>query len=184
MVDAFRHHGLGQVLDFVPNHMGVGGADNLWWLDVLEWGPDSAYAGWFDIDWDPDQRYLAGKLLVPFLGDQYGAVLEAGQLDCASTRRMATSPSGPTMRTSCRSARCIMPASWATPIRSWNGWATRSAGLPNWRPQRPAARARPEGASSAGLVRERDDVRQAVEVAVARVNGEAGDLQTGASLTL
>ena len=51
-----------------------------WWLDILEWGPDSAYAGWFDIDWDPDRRYLRDKLLVPFLGDQYGAVLEAGEL--------------------------------------------------------------------------------------------------------
>ena len=74
----------------------------------------------------PDQRYLSGKLLVPFLGDQYGAVLESGQLDCASIRRTAASPSGPTIRTSCRSARCIMPACWATTIRSWNGWATRS----------------------------------------------------------
>ena len=80
MVAAFSDHDLGQVLDFVPNHMGIGGADNLWWQDVLEWGPDSEYAGWFDIDWDPDPRYLRGKLLVPFLGDQYGAVLESGQL--------------------------------------------------------------------------------------------------------
>ena len=47
---------------------------------MLEWGPDSIYAGWFDIDWDPDRRYLHDKLLVPFLGDQYGAVLEAGEL--------------------------------------------------------------------------------------------------------
>ena len=47
---------------------------------MLEWGPDSAYAGWFDIDWDPDRRYLTDKLLVPFLGDQYGVVLESGQL--------------------------------------------------------------------------------------------------------
>ncbi|MFZ1430687.1 MAG: alpha-amylase family glycosyl hydrolase, partial [Geminicoccaceae bacterium] len=81
MVAAFRANGLGQLLDFVPNHMGVGGADNRWWLDVLEWGPDSDYARWFDIDWDADQRYLQGKLLVPFLGDQYGAVLEAGDLE-------------------------------------------------------------------------------------------------------
>lgn len=72
--------GLGQILDFVPNHMGVGGADNRAWLDVLEWGEDSPFAGWFDIDWDPDRRYLTGKILVPFLGDQYGAVLEAGEL--------------------------------------------------------------------------------------------------------
>ena len=80
MAAAFRQHGLGQILDFVPNHMGVGGADNPLWLDVLEWGPDSAFAGWFDIDWDPERRYLQDKVLVPFLGDQYGAVLEAGHL--------------------------------------------------------------------------------------------------------
>ena len=80
MVAAFRKNGLGQIFDFVPNHMGVGGADNPLWLDVLEWGPDSAFAGWFDIDWDPERRYLQDKVLVPFLGDQYGAVLEAGHL--------------------------------------------------------------------------------------------------------
>lgn len=80
MVAAFKANGLGHILDFVPNHMGVGGADNAWWLDTLEWGPDSPYAGYFDIDWDSDRSYLHGKLLVPFLGDQYGAVLEAGDL--------------------------------------------------------------------------------------------------------
>jgi (1->4)-alpha-D-glucan 1-alpha-D-glucosylmutase len=77
---ALAAHGLKQILDFVPNHMGVGGSDNPLWLDVLEWGQDSIYAGWFDIDWDPDQRYLHDKLLVPALGSQYGAVLESGQL--------------------------------------------------------------------------------------------------------
>jgi (1->4)-alpha-D-glucan 1-alpha-D-glucosylmutase len=76
----FAHHGLGQILDFVPNHMGVGGADNPLWLNVLEWGPESRFAGWFDIDWEPASRYLKEKLLVPVLGEQYGAVLEAGQL--------------------------------------------------------------------------------------------------------
>ncbi|MCQ8239966.1 malto-oligosyltrehalose synthase [Rhizosaccharibacter radicis] len=81
MVSAFHEAGLGQILDFVPNHMGVGGADNPLWLDVLEWGPDSAHAGWFDIDWDPDRRYLLNKLLVPFLGDQYGVELQAGNLE-------------------------------------------------------------------------------------------------------
>jgi (1->4)-alpha-D-glucan 1-alpha-D-glucosylmutase len=77
---ALHAHGIGQILDFVPNHMGVGGADNAAWLDVLEWGEDSPFAGWFDIDWDPDRRYLTGKVLVPLLGDQYGAVLESGEL--------------------------------------------------------------------------------------------------------
>ena len=72
MVAAFREHGLGQILDFVPNHMGVGGADNPRWLDVLEWGPNSEFAEWFDIEWHPDRGYLQDKVLVPFLGDQYG----------------------------------------------------------------------------------------------------------------
>ena len=80
MVAAFKANGLGQILDFVPNHMGVGGADNPLWLDVLEWGPQSDHAGWFDIDWDPDRRYLKDKLLVPFLGGQYGAELKDGKL--------------------------------------------------------------------------------------------------------
>ena len=60
--------------------MGVGGADNPLWLDVLEWGSDSAYAGWFDIDWEPHRGYLHEKLLVPVLGDQYGIELDAGKL--------------------------------------------------------------------------------------------------------
>ncbi|MCW2243872.1 malto-oligosyltrehalose synthase [Azospirillum canadense] len=81
MVEALRRNGLGQVLDFVPNHMGVGGSDNGWWLHALEWGPDSPYAGYFDIEWEPDRRYLQGKVLVPLLGDQYGAVLESGALE-------------------------------------------------------------------------------------------------------
>jgi (1->4)-alpha-D-glucan 1-alpha-D-glucosylmutase len=80
MVSAFKAHRLGQILDFVPNHMGVGGADNPWWLNVLEWGPDSEFAGWFDIDWETDREYLRQKILVPFLGDHYGAVLESGGL--------------------------------------------------------------------------------------------------------
>ncbi len=80
MVAVFRSQGLGQILDFVPNHMGVGGADNPLWLDVLEWGPQADHAGWFDIDWDPDRRYLKDKLLVPFLGNQYGVELKGGKL--------------------------------------------------------------------------------------------------------
>ncbi len=80
MVAVFRSHGLGQILDFVPNHMGVGGSDNPLWLDVLEWGTQADHAGWFDIDWDPDRRYLKDKLLVPFLGNQYGVELSNGTL--------------------------------------------------------------------------------------------------------
>ncbi len=77
---ALRARGMGQILDFVPNHMGIAKADNHWWLDVLEWGPASPYADYFDIDWSPAKRELRGKVLLPFLGDHYGRVLEGGEL--------------------------------------------------------------------------------------------------------
>ncbi|MBT2325468.1 malto-oligosyltrehalose synthase [Variovorax paradoxus] len=79
-VAALREHGMGQLLDLVPNHMGVMGADNAWWMDVLENGPASLFAQHFDIDWQPLNPELAGKVLVPVLGDHYGDVLTAGDL--------------------------------------------------------------------------------------------------------
>jgi (1->4)-alpha-D-glucan 1-alpha-D-glucosylmutase len=81
MLLAFREHGLQHILDYVPNHMGVGGSDNPLWLDVLEWGSASRYANWFDIDWDSHSEYLRGKLLVPFLADQYGVEVKSGRLE-------------------------------------------------------------------------------------------------------
>lgn len=77
---ALRANGMGQLLDLVPNHMGVLGADNAWWMDVLENGPASLYAQHFDIDWRPLNLELAGKVLLPVLGDHYGDVLERGEL--------------------------------------------------------------------------------------------------------
>lgn len=85
-VNALHDHGMGQILDIVPNHMGVMGTDNAWWLDVLENGKASDYAGFFDIDWDPLKDELQGKLLVPVLGDQYGVVLDNGELKLAFDR--------------------------------------------------------------------------------------------------
>ncbi|WP_181360491.1 malto-oligosyltrehalose synthase [Variovorax sp. WS11] len=79
-VAALRAQGMGQLLDLVPNHMGVMGADNAWWMDVLENGPASLYAQHFDIDWQPLNPELAGKVLVPVLGDHYGDVLTSGEL--------------------------------------------------------------------------------------------------------
>jgi (1->4)-alpha-D-glucan 1-alpha-D-glucosylmutase len=78
--DRLRTLGLGLLLDIVPNHMGVLEADNPWWLDVLAHGPASAHAAAFDIDWNPPQRELRGKLLLPVLGQGYGAVLESGEI--------------------------------------------------------------------------------------------------------
>ena len=78
--DALKRHELGLLVDVVPNHMGIARARNAWWADVLELGPASPYASAFDIDWDPVKRELAGKVLLPILGDQYGVVLDGGLL--------------------------------------------------------------------------------------------------------
>jgi (1->4)-alpha-D-glucan 1-alpha-D-glucosylmutase len=71
---------LGLLLDIVPNHMGVDPDRNRWWRDVLENGPSSIYARFFDIDWTPIKPQLTNKVLLPILGDQYGRVLERGEL--------------------------------------------------------------------------------------------------------
>ncbi len=89
-VTALAEHGMGHLCDVVPNHVGVMGADNAWWMDVLEHGPASACADYFDIDWAPFDAELAGRLLVPVLGDPYGAVLERGELKLAFERETGT----------------------------------------------------------------------------------------------
>src|SRR6202522_3853605 len=71
--------GLGQVLDIVPNHMAIGRENRYWW-DVLENGPSSRYAQWFDIDWNSSAVKLQTKVLIPVLGDQYGRILSSGQI--------------------------------------------------------------------------------------------------------
>ncbi|MBK4738237.1 malto-oligosyltrehalose synthase [Noviherbaspirillum pedocola] len=80
LVDKLRSRGMGLVMDIVPNHMGVGTPENRWWKDVLEWGRDSDYAHWFDIDWNAADTALTGKLLQPFLGEPYGDALRDGKL--------------------------------------------------------------------------------------------------------
>ncbi|MDB5955903.1 malto-oligosyltrehalose synthase [Ramlibacter sp.] len=80
MCQALRRSGMGQILDVVPNHMGVLEADNAWWLDVLEHGRASSHAETFDIEWKPAQPEMAGRVLLPVLGDHFGKVLEAGEL--------------------------------------------------------------------------------------------------------
>ena len=80
LAGALRKRGMSQLLDIVPNHMGVGSNLNEWWNDVLENGPISTYAPYFDVDWAPLQPELRNKVLLPILGDQYGRVLEQGEL--------------------------------------------------------------------------------------------------------
>ena len=78
MVEALKERSMGQLADFVPNHMGITDPRNHWWMDVLENGPSSIFAPFFDIDWRPVNPDLENKVLLPLLEDQYGRVLEAG----------------------------------------------------------------------------------------------------------
>ena len=75
---ALEERGMGLLLDIVPNHMAASG-ENPWWMDVLEYGPDSPFAFYFDIDWHPPSRDLENKLLLPFLEKPFGEILDAGE---------------------------------------------------------------------------------------------------------
>ncbi len=174
LCEALKQHSLHQILDFVPNHMGVGGADNPLWLDVLEWGADAPHAGWFDIDWDPERRYLHNKVLVPLLADQYGIELERGalrlQFDATEgsfavwaygTHKLPISPP--------HYARILgdgqLQLEQLADAFSW---------LPNWRQQMPQ-RAAEFKVQLAALVSDRADVRAALQLALARFEGRPGD---------
>src|SRR5262249_6291313 len=80
MAAALAERGMGQILDVVPNHMGIAQGANAWWNDVLENGKSSPYAEFFDIDWRPVAPHLADRVLLPILGDQYGRALENQEL--------------------------------------------------------------------------------------------------------
>ncbi len=80
LAEALRQRDMGLLVDVVPNHMGIAQNRNPWWYDVLENGAASAYASYFDIDWRPVKSELADKVLLPILGEQYGAALDKGEL--------------------------------------------------------------------------------------------------------
>ncbi|MBC7792587.1 MAG: malto-oligosyltrehalose synthase, partial [Clostridia bacterium] len=81
MFEAFRQHGLSVVVDVVPNHMSIAKADaNAWWWDVLENGPSSRWADYFDVDWGHPDARNRNRVFLPVLGDHYGQVLEDRQI--------------------------------------------------------------------------------------------------------
>ena len=80
LVNALREQRMGLILDIVSNHMAVGGADNPWWLDLLEWGRLSPFGEFFDIQWHSPDPLMEGQLLLPFLGSDYGIALQDGTL--------------------------------------------------------------------------------------------------------
>jgi (1->4)-alpha-D-glucan 1-alpha-D-glucosylmutase len=79
LVHELRQHEMGVIIDIVPNHMAVG-SGNPWWMDVLANGRSSRYAKFFDVDWEPDDPQLRGKVLLPILGRPYGEALAAGEI--------------------------------------------------------------------------------------------------------
>ncbi len=80
MTVELHRYGMGQILDIVPNHMCVECPENAWWMEVLENGPSSPYAMYFDIDWTPVKKELRHKVLLPILSNQYGNILEGQDL--------------------------------------------------------------------------------------------------------
>lgn len=80
MVAAMKRFEMGQILDIVPNHMCIDDHENAFWMDLLENGPSAHYARFFDINWHPVKKELENRILIPILGDQYGTVLENGEL--------------------------------------------------------------------------------------------------------
>lgn len=189
-VAALRKHGLGQILDFVPNHMGIGQDDNVWWLDVLEYGQASPWAEFFDIDWQPTKAELHGKVLAPFLGDHYGTILERGEL------RLVFDPQEGTLSVCYHEHRFpVSPRETGRLLRSRLGALPLAADSPAGRaleaiiaaleraaPPGASARRRAEGRDSARAA-QRDLVRLAADEAALRtwliatadaVNGEPG----------
>lgn len=174
MISSFDEDGLGRILDFVPNHMGVGGSDNPLWLDVLQWGPDATYAGWFDIDWQPDRVSQHEKLLAPVLGKQYGTELYDGKLTLKfdadegsfavwayDTHKLPICP---------LHYNRILGDSDAALEQLGDAFAT----LQEWRPQI-TRRADDLKGELAREARERPEVREAIDRALARFNGTPGE---------
>ena len=79
LVTELRKHGMGLILDIVPNHMAIGN-ENAWWMDVLRQGRTSRFAKFFDIDWSPNDPNLRDKVALPVLGRPYGEVLAEGEI--------------------------------------------------------------------------------------------------------
>jgi (1->4)-alpha-D-glucan 1-alpha-D-glucosylmutase len=190
-----ERRGMGLMLDFVPNHMGIGGSDNAYWLDVMEWGEHSPYAEFFDIDWRPGRPDMRGKVLYPFLGDHYGAVLERGELVPRFDRnrgsfsvwywdhRLPIRPAD--------YARLLRPAqagiSDPDVRRAFDEVVHQCAGLALGRAEERAstagrARAAAAQAALAVLVAEHPQAGAAIDAALARLAGSPGDPHSVAGL--
>lgn len=183
--EALKAYGLKLVLDIVPNHMGVGGQSNGWWLSVLEWGRLSPVADAFDIDWE--RPGAEGKLIIPSLGGLYGEVLERGELQLKFDLETGSFsvwhwehrfPVGPTTYPEILDRALV---SLSNPDKGGK--------LRNLTERLRALREQAASGSSSALPEEAEglkhylaravaasaDMRQAIDRAVAAINGNAGD---------
>ncbi len=192
-VRALRDHGMGQILDTVPNHMGIVGNENEWWNDILENGPASPYAGFFDIGWHSSPRpELQGKILIPILGDPYGKVLEAQQLRLTYAdgafalyyfeHRFPVAPCSYELILSQRLDELEQALGADSPaLLEYHSILTAVRHLPRPTETEPAKRAERNREKEvvkrrlAALTQESAPVRAFIEENVARFNGKAGD---------
>ncbi len=188
---SLRARGMGLLMDVVPNHMCIASAENRWWQDLLENGPGSPYARYFDIDWNPPNPKLKDRVLLPILGDQFGRVLERQEIKInyragafharyyetelpiaprTSTHVIALALEDVRTRLSESHADVIELESVVTSLRNLPARTeTDPARVRERRREIQAARRRVER-----LVRESNDVRKGVHVALERTNGVRG----------
>jgi (1->4)-alpha-D-glucan 1-alpha-D-glucosylmutase len=190
--EVLGRHGLGLLIDLVPNHMGIARNRNGWWLDVLENGPGSRYAHVFDIDWTPAKPELAGKVLLPVLSDQYGIVLERGELQLEQNEGVFTVryydtvlPVAPHSYSRILSHRVDELEAGLGPehpglleLKTLTAWFAAVMPRADRDPKRPRARPHDKARGVerlATLVRQSPEVRAFVEENVRRFNGTPGD---------
>jgi (1->4)-alpha-D-glucan 1-alpha-D-glucosylmutase len=191
LLQTLRGRGMGFLVDVVPNHMSIAAAENRWWQDVLENGPSSPYARHFDIDWNPPNPTLKNRVLLPILGDQFGRVLERGELRVSyrdgafllnyweTQLPVAARTSTVVLRLALEGARGLLGESDAATlelesiINSLEHLPPRTetdpAALRTRRREKEVVRRR-----LSTLVKESNGVRAAVHDALARLNGEKG----------
>jgi (1->4)-alpha-D-glucan 1-alpha-D-glucosylmutase len=191
LASALKQHGMGMLIDVVPNHMGVLGADNGWWMDVLENGPASMYSDFFDIDWNVADPALNKRVLLPILGDQYGVVLESGDLKLVFEPQAGSFvlryyehrlPIDPALyvRVLTRAGRVLAPAALdATTAAEFSSLLAAFGHLPARDSTDAALRAERHRdkevhkSNLARLVREHPPLAAAIEQAVTAINGTA-----------
>jgi len=189
---ALRARDMGVLLDFVPNHMGNDPQTNGWWRDVLENGPSSPFARYFDIDWDPIKPELKNRLLLPILGEQYGEALESGRLrlefaggslaiDYGGYRLPVNPRRSPMVYETGLEALVAALGDGDRQLREFLSILTALRNLPPYTerdPARIAERQREKEVARdrlARLVDESGPIRRHVEAAVAAFNGSPGD---------